>query len=73
MPVGRVGGMGEAHTPLGSDDLRGIVNPNIEGYTSSNVMGSLMLRLFADKLKGDDRLLREYWNNFNQHIPQILG
>ena len=73
VPVGRVGGMGEAHTPLGSDDLRGIVNPNIEGYTSSNVMGSLMLRLFADKLKGDDRLLREYWNNFNQHIPQILG
>jgi hypothetical protein len=73
VPNGRVGGMGVGHTPLGSDNLKGIANANIEGYTSANVMGSLFMRLFGDKIKGDDRKLREYWNNFNSHIPTILG
>ena len=61
IPNGRVGGMGAGHTPLGSNNLRGMANSDIEGYTSANVMGSLFFRLFGEKLGGDDRQLREYW------------
>ena len=73
IPNGRVGGMGAGHTPLGSNNLRGMANPDIEGYTSANVMGSLFFRLFGEKLGGDDRQLREYWNNFDSHIKIITG
>lgn len=73
VPSGRVGGMGIGHTPLGSKGLNGIISPDIEGYKSVDVLGSLFMRLFSKKLAGDDRQLREYWNNFTNHIPLITG
>ena len=64
-PKGRVGGIADTYVPSGSDDLKGIANPDIAAYSSTQLVGSMMMRVWDD-IFPDYRAVRDFWPNFKE-------
>lgn len=69
-PKSRVGGVGTLYTAMGSDDLKGIGNQDIAAYTSSELVGSMLLRFAPDRFPNPESL-RKYWKSFRDPIDLL--
>ena len=60
---GRVGGIGDTYIAAGSADLKGIADPNITAYTSTQLVGSMLMRVWGD-VYANSREVSKYWVGF---------
>lgn len=64
-PKSRVGGIGDYYTAAGSKDLKGIADFDVPAYTTMQIVGTMMMRVWPD-LFPTFREVRKIWPNFSE-------
>lgn len=67
---GRIGLISDNLVPMATKDANGNIDPSGNAYTSDNMVGSMLLRVFPE-LFPTERMVRKHWPAFKE-IPQIL-
>jgi len=65
---GRIGLVGGNLVAQASKDAKGTVDPSGTAYTSENIVGSMLLRVFDD-LFPTERMVRKHWPSFREISP----
>ncbi len=65
---GRVGMIGENMVPLATKDARGTILSEGTAYTSENMVGSMLMRIFPE-LFPTERMVRKHWPAFKEIAP----
>jgi hypothetical protein len=68
---GRVGFITDTLTPVGTKDTKGTIDSSLTPYTSENMVGSMLMRVFPE-LYPTERMVRKHWPTFRE-IPQIIA
>lgn len=59
----RIGGIGDFYTALGSKTLAGVGATDVAAYTSTRLVGSMLMRCFPDVFP-NERAVRQSWGDF---------
>lgn len=65
---GRVGMIIDNLTPVGTTNAKGKVDASILGYTSENIVGSMLMRVYPE-LFPTERIVRKFWPSFREIGP----
>ena len=68
--AGRIGNVSTNLVPLASKDTKGTLDTSTAPYTSADVMGSMLMRVYPD-LFPTERMVRKHWPSFVE-ISNIL-
>lgn len=61
--AGRVGGIGDGYVAFGSSGFTGVPNSSLPSYTSTQLVGSMLMRCFDD-IFVNDRVVKNFWTDF---------
>ncbi|MBC7662162.1 MAG: hypothetical protein H7249_20895 [Chitinophagaceae bacterium] len=65
---GRIGFVGSNMTPQATKDAKGTIDATAMPYTSDNIVGSMLLRVYPD-LFPTERMVRKHWPTFKEITP----
>ncbi len=65
---GRIGYISDNQVPLATKDTHGNIDPSASAYTSDNMVGSMLMRVYPE-LFPTERMVRKHWPAFKEIAP----